>query len=46
MFAASELRFTKDPFDGLIVAAARDLSLPLITRDVLIRESGAVPVLW
>lgn len=46
VFAASELRFTKDPFDGLIVAAARDLSLPLITRDTLIRESGAVPVIW
>lgn len=46
VFMASELRFTKDPFDGLIVAAARDLSLPLITRDTLIRESGAVPVIW
>lgn len=46
VFAASDLRFTKDPFDGLIVAAARDLSLPLITRDTLIRESGAVSVIW
>jgi PIN domain nuclease of toxin-antitoxin system len=46
VFDADELRFTRDPFDGLIVAAARDLSLPLITRDVAIRESGAVRVVW
>ena len=36
---ADELRFTRDPFDALIVAAAKDLSLPLITRDAAIRES-------
>jgi PIN domain nuclease of toxin-antitoxin system len=46
VFDADELRFTRDPFDGLIVAAARDLGLPLITRDAMIRESGAVRVIW
>jgi PIN domain nuclease of toxin-antitoxin system len=43
---ADELRFTRDPFDGLICAAARDLSLPLISRDAAIRESGVVKVIW
>lgn len=43
---ADEMRFTRDPFDGLIVAVARDLGLPLITRDAQIRESGAVKILW
>jgi PIN domain nuclease of toxin-antitoxin system len=46
IFEADELRFTRDPFDGLIVAAARDLDLPLITRDEAIRQSGHVRVLW
>jgi PIN domain nuclease of toxin-antitoxin system len=46
IFLADELRFTRDPFDGLIVAAARSLALPLITRDGLIRESGAVRTVW
>ena len=46
LFDADELRFTRDPFDALIVAAARDLSLPLITRDAMIRESGSVQVIW
>lgn len=41
-----ELRFTRDPFDALIVAAARDLELPLITRDAQIRDSGSVRVIW
>lgn len=43
---ADEMRFTRDPFDALIVAVARDLGLPLVTRDAQIRESGAVKVLW
>ena len=43
---ADELRFTRDPFDALIVACARDLKLPLVTRDQQIRSSGAVPVIW
>jgi PIN domain nuclease of toxin-antitoxin system len=46
VFDADELRFTRDPFDALIVAAARDLDLPLVTRDAAIRESGSVRVLW
>ena len=41
-----DLRFTRDPFDALIVASARDLSLPLITRDASIREAGAVKTIW
>jgi PIN domain nuclease of toxin-antitoxin system len=46
IFDAHDLGFTRDPFDGLIVAAARALDLPLITRDDAIRASGAVRVLW
>jgi PIN domain nuclease of toxin-antitoxin system len=46
IFDADELRFTRDPFDALIVAAARDLNLPLMTRDAAIRDSGTVAVLW
>lgn len=43
---ADEMRFTRDPFDALIVAVARDLRLPLITRDAEIGKSRAVTVLW
>ncbi len=43
---ADELRFTRDPFDALIVAAARDLEMPLITRDAQIRESAGIRVIW
>jgi len=43
---ADELRINRDPFDALICAAARGLSLPLMTRDTAIEESGAVRVLW
>ncbi len=46
IFGADELRFTRDPFDALVAAAARDLKLPLITRDEAIRQSGAVPIIW
>ncbi len=46
VFLADELRFTRDPFDGLIVAAAQTTGLTLVTRDNSIRESGAVPVIW
>ena len=46
IYDASELGFTRDPFDGLICAAARSLNLPLITRDEAIRVSGAVRVMW
>ena len=43
---ADELRINRDPFDALICAAARELSLPLITRDTEIEQSGAVRVIW
>ncbi len=46
VFDADELRFTRDPFDALICAAARDLGLPLLSRDAAIRASGTVKVLW
>jgi PIN domain nuclease of toxin-antitoxin system len=46
IFAADELRFTRDPFDALIVAAAQSTGLPLVTRDVAIRASGTVAVIW
>ncbi len=46
VFDADDLRFTRDPFDALIVASARDLSLALITRDSAIRESGTVRTIW
>ncbi len=46
VYAADELRFSRDPFDALICAAARTMKLPLITRDAEIRGSGAVTVIW
>jgi PIN domain nuclease of toxin-antitoxin system len=46
IYVADDLRFTRDPFDGLIMAAAASLSLPLITRDATIRGSGVVRVIW
>lgn len=46
IFVADDLRFTRDPFDGLIAAAAVSASLPLITRDADIRSSGRVAILW
>jgi PIN domain nuclease of toxin-antitoxin system len=46
IFDADDLRFNRDPFDALICAAARDLTLPLITRDADIAGSGACRVIW
>lgn len=46
VFAADELRFNRDPFDALIVAAAQDIGLPLLTRDRDIVESHAVRTIW
>jgi len=46
VFLADELRFTRDPFDALIVASARNAGLPLVTRDGDIRKSGVVAVIW
>src|ERR1041385_2690286 len=31
--AADNLRFNRDPFDALVVAAAQAVGLPLVTRD-------------
>lgn len=46
VYLADELRFTRDPFDALVVASARALGTPLLTRDASIREAGVVPVIW
>ncbi len=46
VFAAAQHTVFPDPFDGLICAAALDLSLPLITRDTAIAAAGAVKILW
>ena len=46
VFLADESRPNRDPFDGLICAAAVDLELPLITRDADIAASGLVKVIW
>ena len=43
---ADEIGFNRDPFDGLIVAAARTLDLHLITRDDDIVGSRKVKTLW
>ena len=45
MAAADEVRL-RAPIDAIIVATARHLDLPLITRDQGIIESGAVRVYW
>ncbi len=46
VFLAGELSLTHDPFDALIVAAARVTGLSLMTRDQRIEESGAVKIVW
>lgn len=46
VFDAGELRALRDPFDALICAAARDLDLPLISRDATITESRLVKTTW
>jgi PIN domain nuclease of toxin-antitoxin system len=46
VFAADELRFNRDPYDALIVAAAQIQGLPLITRDTAIVASKSVKVIW
>jgi len=43
---ADGLGLLRDPFDALICAAALDLGLPLISRDVAIIESGRVRTVW
>lgn len=46
VFVADELRFTRDPFDILVCAAARVMDLPLVTRDADIARAGVVRVTW
>jgi PIN domain nuclease of toxin-antitoxin system len=46
IYDADGLRFNRDPFDALICAAARDLGLPLLTRDQDIAQSATVRVVW
>jgi len=46
IFEAGELRSLRDPFDALICAAARDLDLPLITRDEAITGSAQLTTIW
>jgi len=46
VFLADEMPFNRDPFDGLIVAAAQTLGVPLITRDNDIAASGKVRTIW
>lgn len=46
VYLADDLRFTRDPFDALIAAAAAELKLPLLTRDATIRGAGVVRVMW
>jgi PIN domain nuclease of toxin-antitoxin system len=43
---AHHLQFTNDLFDGLIVATARHMDLPLITKDLNITDSGLVEIMW
>ncbi|HVA18761.1 MAG TPA: PIN domain-containing protein [Solirubrobacteraceae bacterium] len=35
-----------DPWDRFIVATAKVLEVPLVTRDRAIRDSGLVPTIW
>ena len=46
VFLADETHFNRDPFDGLIVATAKTMGLPLITRDTGIVELAALRVIW
>ena len=46
VLTAEEMRVNRDPFDALICAAARDLELPLVTRDGDLRSSGLLRVIW
>lgn len=43
---AHSLSFTTDPFDLLIVAVARILGYPLITKDAAIEEGNLLPTFW
>jgi PIN domain nuclease of toxin-antitoxin system len=46
---ASEFVFVRsltDPFDRMVVAAARAIALPLLTADATVASSGLVDVIW
>jgi PIN domain nuclease of toxin-antitoxin system len=45
-YLADEASPNRDPFDGLVCAAARALGLPLITRDREIQEWGRLRTVW
>lgn len=42
----AQLEMLEDPFDRMVVAAARTARRPLLTADERIRESGLVDVIW
>jgi PIN domain nuclease of toxin-antitoxin system len=46
LYVADQRQPNRDPFDGLICAAAAALDLPLLTRDADITSSGIVKTLW
>ncbi len=46
VLASRDLTAIPDIFDRLIAAEARELQVPLVTRDPVIPRSGAVPVIW
>ena len=46
VYLADNLRFNRDPFDALVVAATLKLNLPLLTRDAEIRGADIVRVIW
>lgn len=46
VFLADESRPNDDPFDGLVLAAARSLELPLLTRDRDLEDSQLVTTVW
>jgi len=43
---STELRQLRDPSDQMIVATARHLGVPLVTKDDRIRRSGLVETVW
>ena len=43
---AGVLRAQRDPRDALVCATARDLDLPLITRDGAITDAKLVRAIW
>lgn len=46
MSESINLSFNDDPFDGAIVATAKIMDLPLITKDEAIRSANIVDIEW